>query len=54
MKADKGKNLISLRQGEGETVKADLIQLAGIKKWSLNQYAMELFREHIRKSKPKK
>lgn len=54
MKADKGKNLISLRQADGETVKADLIQLADLKKWSLNQYAMELFRDHIKKSKTKK
>jgi hypothetical protein len=54
MKADKGKNLISLRQGDGETLKSDLIRLADDKKWSLNLYATEVLRDHVKKSKPQK
>lgn len=54
MADSKSKNLLSLRQGDKETVKTDLIDLAKEKKWSLNFYAMEVLREHIKKNKFKK
>lgn len=53
MVARKEKNLLTLRQTVGEETKAELIRLAEVKKWSLNQYAMEVLRDHVKKSKPK-
>lgn len=53
MAADKNNNLLSLRQVDGENTKGLLILLAEEKKWSFNQYAMEVLREHVKKTKPK-
>lgn len=53
MVASKEKNLLTLRQEVGELTKAELIKLAEEKKWSLNQYAMEVLRDHVKKNKTK-
>ena len=54
MAADKDNNLLSLRPPEGSELKSKLIVLAEEKKWSLNQYAIEVLEDHVKKIKPQK
>ena len=53
MTADKDNNILSLRPPEGSDVKSKLIELAQEKKWSLNQYTIEVLEDHVKKVKPK-
>lgn len=45
---------ITLRPKDGSTLRCDLMELADTKKWSLNQYAIEVLEDHVKKLKPKK
>lgn len=53
MAAEKDNKVLSLRPKEGSTLRSDLMGLANEKKWSLNQYAIEVLEEHVKKAKPK-
>jgi hypothetical protein len=50
MAAEKDKKVLSLRPKEGSSLRGDLIKLAEKKKWSLNQYAIEVLETHVKRT----
>lgn len=54
MAAVKDKKVLSLRPKDGSTLRADLMELADKKKWSLNQYSIEVLEEHVKRQRKKK